>query len=287
MSVLDKPVFIVGAPRCGKKMTAEVLARDSSVYAFQYEMNFLWRYGHAAFPHDRLTPQMLSNDIKTYIQDQFTGVLGKHGKLRIVDRTDHNVVRLDYVNAVFPDSFFIFVVRDPRAAVASAIRRRQEKVGFVPYLKKSLTVPTRDLIYYGFRYLSDIAQARLRKNGYKNLWGIRTPQTLSLSPESSLAEKCAVQWKECVLAGLQFSKTFPPERFLIARYEKLTRDPVGEFKRIFDFAALSWNSEIAKWVTENVHTNSMDKWKQQLSDDDLLQVQLHTKDLAQRLSYSF
>jgi len=283
MIKIEKPIFIIGAPRCGKKMTAEVLARDPSVYAFQYEMNFLWRYGHASFPHDQLTPPMLSGYIQSYIQRRFSDYLMANGKLRIVDRTDHNVVRADYVDGVFPDGLFILVVREPRAAIASAIKRRQEKVGMLPYLKKSLTVPARDLVYYSIRYLKDIFQARFAQGGYKNLWGIRTPGTLRLDPKSSLAEKCALQWRECVEAGLEFSKVFPPDRFLIVHYERLVKNPKEEFKKIFEFSKLFWSPDIEEWVDQNIHSASLDKWKEQLTADDLSQVESYTRDLAGRL----
>lgn len=284
--IIEKPIFIVGAPRSGKKWVSQVLGKHPQAYAFPYEMNFLWRYRNARYPYDRLFPSMLTERIRTYIRKKFEEALTQHGKSRIVDRTDHNVVRLDYVQSVFPDCLIIHVIRDGRAAVASAILRRQEKLGIWLYLEKSLTVPALELPYYATLYLKDIVQARLEGRGYKNLWGIKT--TLTVSPEARrlpLAEKCALQWCESVRAAKEFEKDFSPDRYLSVRYEDMVQNPIETFQNVFRFVGLDWTPEVEAWLLNNVSRDSLDKWRKTLSEEDLRRIMPYLNPFMEELNY--
>ena len=171
-------------------------------------MNFLWRYGNKYYPYDALKPNMLTPKIHNYINEFFENSIKKAHVSRIVDRTDHNIVRLDYIKTIFPDCLILHIIRDGRAAVASAVKRRQSKVGIRFFIEKTFTVPMMDLPYYGLVYLADILQSRLKRNGYRKLWGIRTVETEKSDQTTSLAVKCAVQWQNSVKAGLEFKRKF-------------------------------------------------------------------------------
>ncbi len=283
---VHKPIFIVGAPRTGKKMLAEVLARHSEVFVFPYEMNFLWRYGHARHPHDVLSPSMLTPKIKKYIAGKFEGALARSKKKRIVDRTDHNVVRLDYVRAVFPDCRIIHMVREPKAAVASAMKRRAEKRGWRPYFEKASGVPFSDLPYYAACYLWDLVSARFQGRRHRNLWGVRTPLLIREEVKRmSLAEQCALQWSESVRQGLDFRKSFSDKSYLLIRYEDIVHRPVETAKQIFYFLDLDWPEALSSWLRQNISAGSLDKWKTVLSNEDQERLRPVVMDLARRLGY--
>lgn len=283
--LVKRPVFIVGAPRTGKKMTSEVLDLHKDVYAFKYEINFLWRYGNKYYPYDTLKPDMLTPKIYNYINGFFGNSIKKAGVSRIVDRTDHNIVRLDYIKKIFPDCLILHIIRDGRAAVASAIKRRQSKVGMHFFIEKTVAVPIMDLPYYGLIYLTDILQARLRKEGYRKLWGIRTVETEKLDQNASLAVKCAVQWQNSVKAGLAFKKDFSDQQFMTIRYEEMILNPLETFIKIYTFCGLDWSEETERWICNNIKTNSLIKWKKNLSNDDLESIRPYISDLMKALDY--
>lgn len=281
------PIFVVGAPRSGKKMTSEVIGRAAGVHAFPYEINCLWRTGHRDYPFDTLSPEMMSPTIRNRIQAAFNAEASLSGCSRIVDRTDHNIVRLEYVRAAFPDCRIIHVVRDARGSIASAIKRRRKAIRLRYFVDKAAYVPRADLFYYGVRYALDIAQARCGKHRYRNYWGIRTPVAKQFASHPSLPVKCAVQWSESIRYALDACAAFSHENYLMVRYEDLVNNPQFECQRIFDFVDLPWEQSIENWIDNNLSSASLTLWKQDLSGEQLEEIYPHVSDLMAKLKYSW
>ncbi len=282
-----KPIFIVGAPRSGKKMTSEVIGRAAGVHSFPYEINCLWRTGHRNYPYDTLSPDMMSPEIRERIHAAFTKEALLSGCSRLVDRTDHNIVRLKYVLAAFPDARIIHVVRDARGSVASAIKRRRKALHLRFFLEKARYVPRDDFLYYGLRYGLDIAQARCGKNRYRKYWGVRTPNAQQFANHPSLAVKCAIQWSESLRHGLRACQEFSQENYLMTRYEDLVKNPLHECRRILKFVDLPWDNSIEDWIDNNLFRDSLALWKQDLSSEQLEDIYPHVADLMAELGYSW
>ncbi len=281
------PIFIVGAPRSGKKMTSEVIGHAVGVYSFPYEINCLWRTGHHRHPFDTLSPTMMSSQNSQKIRAAFDKVAKSSGCTRIVDRTDQNIVRLEYVRAAFPDCRIIHVVRDPRGSVASAIKRRRAKLKLRYFIKKAGYVPPGDLLYYGFHYALDIAQARCGTNRYRKFWGVRTTVTEQFASHPSLAVKCAIQWSESIRHGLSSGRQLSQEDYLMVRYEDLVHSPRDECKKIFRFANLNWSKAIDQWIETNMFQASVAIWKKHLSEEQLTEIYPYVVDLMGELGYSW
>jgi len=281
------PIFIVGAPRSGKKMTSEILGRATGVRAFPYEINCLWRTGHRSFPWDTLSTEMMSPTIRQRIHAAFTAEATLSDCSRIVDRTDHNIVRLEYVRAAFPDCRIIHVLRDARGSVASAIKRRRKAMQMRFFMDKAAYVPREDLLYYGVRYALDIAQARCGKHRYRKFWGIRTPVAQEFASHPSLAVKCAIQWSESIRHGLEASRELLPGNYLMVRYEDLVRNPRVECQKVLDFVDLPWNNAMDDWIGTNVFSDSLTLWKQDLTSEQLEEIYPHVGDLMAELGYSW
>ena len=281
------PIFIVGAPRSGKKMTSELVGRAAGVFSFPYEINCLWRTGHRRHPYDTLSPAMLSLRTRQRIRDAFDRIAMSSGCDRIVDRTDHNILQFEYVQTLFPDCRIIHVVRDPRGSVASAIKRRRTALQWSYFIKKSRYVPPSDLLYYGIRYALDIAQARCGKDRYRKLWGIRTPITEQYASHHSLAVKCAIQWSESIRHGLKSGRELSSENYLMVRYEDLINRPLVECRKIMEFTNLPWESAIVHWIEENMFRGSLALWKQDLSEEQLSEIHPLVVELMTELGYSW
>jgi len=268
-------------------MTSEIIGHASGVYAFPYEINCLWRTGHRSHPWDTLSPEMMSASIRRRIHTAFETKAASSSYSRIVDRTDHNIVRLEYVRAAFPDCRIIHVVRDARGSVASAIKRRRKAMQMRFFMDKAAYVPRGDLFYYGIRYALDIAQARCGKHRYRKFWGVRTPVAQQFASHPSLAVKCAVQWSESIRHGLASSRELPPENYMMVRYEDLVSNPQNECRRVIEFADLSWNSAMEDWIEGNLSSTSLTLWKKDLSSGQLEEIYPHVSNLMSELGYSW
>ena len=265
-------------------MTSEVLARHPEISAFPCEMTFLWRHGHRGFAYDSLTPDMLTPAITRVLHRTFEKAR-KPDAPRVVDRTDHNVVRLEYVREAFPDCLIIHLVRDGRGSVASAIRRRRSNPGLRYLLEKTAAIPLSDLPFQSARYGWDVLQSRLGKDRYRKLWGILTPVTVQFERHPSLAVKCAIQWRESVRLGLASQDNFDASNYMVVRYEDSVRRPVEIFRDVFEFVGLQWNTDTENWLKENVHSGSIDLWKRNLTEEQLTEISPHIDELLGDLGY--
>lgn len=284
MDKTRKQVILIGPPRAGKVMVAKLLNLHSDVFAFDYEMNFLWRHGNAQYAYDTLKPEMLKPSIAKYIRERFSREMKKHGARVLIDRTDHNVVRLDYVREVFPEATIIYMVRNPFASIASMILRRQEKRGLMPYLLKAKTIPIGDFLYYAAIYGKDIIETRLLGRGYKELWGMRTPDIETDSKGKSLSEKCTIMWRESVRAVMDYRRRNPGEVHVFV-YEDLVKNPVREMGKMYALLGLSFDKETQAQVKKLVHPEALEKWKNTLSPANLSQIMPLLENLDEDLGY--
>ena len=117
-------IIVVGAGRSGTTMLREVLGQAPAVASCDFELNYLWRSGHATLAHDFLSPgEHLTPSIAHRIRAGLERERRRKNRRRVLDKTVANVVRLEYVHAVLPDARIVHIIRDGRAVVASAMKR--------------------------------------------------------------------------------------------------------------------------------------------------------------------
>jgi omega-hydroxy-beta-dihydromenaquinone-9 sulfotransferase len=280
------PIFIVGCGRSGTTVVYELLARDSSVawisnYTERWprfpqlailgrlaaserirhlDSRFLPRprEGHAAWdflrptdPKDRNRP-LTGDDVDTAELDRIKRFVDAHvryqGAQRFLNKNTRNSRRIPYLHSAFPHAFFIHVIRDPKAVVASLL-----EVGFWPNLP---------------------------------LWwrDDSTPRQL-VDEGRSAASVAAEHWRRSVERLLADKELLPKDRYLELRYEDLVQDPSTMMSEICRFAQLD-GSRIVQFALENVRQRRNQKYKSQLSEAELAIVSEHVEPLATRLGYS-
>jgi hypothetical protein len=131
---LTEPVFLVGSPRSGMKLAAQLLAAHPDVVTW-LDSGRLWdpRDYHDAetehhWPAERATTaeiRRLHRFCEWYRRSRGGG--------RFVNEHPRNAVRIAYLRRVFPDARFVHVIRDGRAVVGSMVSqirsraRRQDR----------------------------------------------------------------------------------------------------------------------------------------------------------------
>jgi LPS sulfotransferase NodH len=120
---LDRPVFIIGAPRSGTSLLYSVL-RTAPVFAhWPGEAHEVWEADyHPAFRgwhSNALTASDVDAKAVQKIKRAFFLVAGS--RRRLIDKTPRNSLRVSFVDALFPDARYVHLVRDGRENVNSLI----------------------------------------------------------------------------------------------------------------------------------------------------------------------
>ena len=105
------PIFIVAAPRSGSALLVETL-RQSNVIdgADRIDALIAARCG----PLDRLTAAEATPEVAASLRD---AVAALSGEGRIIDASPRNLSRVPFLHAVFPNSTFVYIYREPRRTV--------------------------------------------------------------------------------------------------------------------------------------------------------------------------
>lgn len=273
------PIIITGAGRSGTKLLRSIVARAPETITFPREINYIWRHGNINIPTDELTPDHARPEVCAFIRREFSKLAnkhhGKHQSIRVVEKTCANTLRLDFVHAVLPEASIIHLVRDGRAVAESARRRWQAPPDIRYLLEKVRWVPATDIPYYALRYLRYQAGRLQGANGSQSSWGPRFQGLDQLVAEKELIEVCGIQWQRCVQAAETALARLPAEHRLTVRYEDLVADPVTVTRQIYQHLNLPFTDEVARFVTDNVHTDNIHKWQERLSDRDLQLLMPH------------
>ncbi|MDQ4065588.1 MAG: sulfotransferase, partial [Actinomycetota bacterium] len=108
---VERPVFIVGAPRSGTSLLYTILRRSSQLRHWPGESHEIWEADvHPAargWESNVLGPDEAAPDVAARIRRSFFLVTGK--KHRLVDKTPRNALRVPFVDAIFPDATYVYL----------------------------------------------------------------------------------------------------------------------------------------------------------------------------------
>ena len=274
-----QPVIIIGAARSGTNMLRDALTQLPGITTWPCdEINYVWRHHHATFPTDELRSGHATVRVRRYIRAAFTKLAHKTRAQFVVEKTCANSLRVDYVRAVLPEAKIIFLVRDGRDVVASALKRWHAKLELGYTLKKARFVPPGDVPYYAWRYLRHRAHRLVSSEGRVASWGPRFAGIERMLQNCSLAEVCAEQWRVSVELAAKALEKLPADRCHTIRYEDFVRRPISEFARIADFVKAPRGSTQFSAIVKGISTNSVGNWRSQLdaASADLIAPRLRT-----------
>ena len=228
-------MIIVGAPRSGTNMLRDLVTAIDGFSTWPCdEIPGIWRHGNLDHPNDELTATHATAPVTGFIRNRFIA-LGKRTGDTPVEKTCATSLRLPFVDAVFPEARYIFIVRHGLDATASAMQRWKGSASFGYLARKARWTPVVDLP----RYVGRTVKNRIRRltSGEPRLatWGPVFDGMSELAAGGPLHDVCAEQWRRCVTDSADFLDTLPAERVLRLRYEDVTRDPAATVSEISDF----------------------------------------------------
>lgn len=167
---------------------------------------------------------------------------------RFVSKNTANSMRLELLNEIFPDAYYVHISRNPYSVISSLIN-----VKFWPELKL--------------------------------WWNDRTPSQLE-KDGSHKYEIAGRHWSNQIEQILKAKRWVAADRFLDVAYEDLVTDTHGQLKKILEFCELEFSEAFEHSLKSlNVSSASLGKWK---SLDDALNYQVANpviRDRAIELGY--
>ena len=257
--VLERPIVILSAPRAGSTLLFETLAQAAGVFTIGGESHQLvesiaaLRPGRGVARSNRLTRSDATTTIVTELRQRFAGRIhdrdgqapGSGARVRLLEKTPKNALRVPFLLEVFPDAQFIYLHRDPRANLSSMMQAWRAK-GWVTY-----------------RQLP----------GWPGPWSLLLPPGYERLQGRPLEEIVAFQWRVANETILEDLADLPRERWTSLRYEDLVGNPRAEIEKLLGFMDLEMDARLEGYLSKPLplskHTQTKPepgKWKQNAAE---------------------
>jgi len=273
-NLIEKPIIIVGAPRSGTTFLCQGLGIHSTL-ALLIEPRLIWKFGNDG-KSDVLHKKDARPEVVTHIQNKFSEFITSKGKTRLLEKTPSSALRLEFIDAVFPDAKFVNIVRHGKDSALS-IRSYWAKssVGFKNIDQKRLAIRIKEMKLkqcpYYFKEFAKRFVGGIRKKGMKSaLWGPRLPGMAGMVAELDPLEVTALQWRTCVELSCSYGRTLPNDRYLELRLETLDDHTIG---RILEFCELEPEAAVVERFKEKFDKEKVGARRKEMTDqeDDLLE----------------
>ena len=131
----DRPIFLLSSPRSGSTLLFQTLRKAPCAYSIGGESHTLIETVPGLHPAQRgwhsnrltaadLTPAVaeeLARRFRFNLVDRDGRRAPPSGRVRMIEKTPKNSVRVPFLHTLFPDAAFIFLYRDWRQTIASII----------------------------------------------------------------------------------------------------------------------------------------------------------------------
>jgi LPS sulfotransferase NodH len=251
---LERPVFIVAAPRSGSTLLFETLAVTPQFVTLGGEAHWLVEANAALRPgapdveSNRLdarhaTPAIAAEIDRTLAKrmvDADSKPVTLRAGMRWLEKTPKNALRIPFFDRLFPDALFVFLWRDPRENLGSIIEAWKAR--------RWITYPV----------LKD----------WDGPWSMLLPPGWHELRGKPLEEIAAQQWERTNRTVLGDLRALPRQRWVSVQYEELLSDPKATVEAICRFAGIEFDAALSSRVAAELppsrHTLTRperDKWR--------------------------
>jgi hypothetical protein len=200
-------------------------------------------------------------EMERYLKQTIIKHLQYFHKSRFLNKNPDNSVRLRYLNKLFPDAFFIHIIRDARAVCAS-------------YLK------VQDRVHEFFGPDHPHAQHGTKVKGWDELVKIWDEDKVSVVGQL---------WVQIIETINEDSKILPEDRFLEIRFEDFVLSPLDYFEKVLDFCQLNISPEITAVFEQEARKISLGNrnstWEKYFSEDERERLVEIIRPIMQQYNY--
>ncbi len=248
---LEKPIFVIGCSRSGTSLFKNMFAHHEELAN--------WTEAPQIFELDYYDPRIdhvkLAEDAGKFTSFRIRAMFSLFTKLkrkkRFVNKHPQNSLRIQFIKAIFPDAIFIHIIRDGRAVIQSN--------------------------YY--RTCHDTFRKSIPFGNFPK------PPRWRQYMDLPLVYQFAHQWVDLVNYIQADAKTHLNDRdFIEVTYEEFCRQPHRILMQIDLFCGLDPNKRYYEKIP-NVFKSQNFKWRKELSDIEINQIQSIIGECMRELGY--
>jgi hypothetical protein len=232
---LERPVFIMAAPRSGSTLLFETLACTPQFWTVGGEAHWLVEgFDHlspgapgiddnridASHATDELGAEMRQRLLERLQGPQQQPLPANAAAVRLLEKTPKNALRIPLFAKLFPDARFVFLWRDPRDNLSSIIEAWRSG-GWVTYSK----MPDWD-----------------------GPWSLILPPGWRALRGKSLGEIAAFQWETTNRIALDDLAALPAERWAALSYAEFLADTPRTVQALCAFAGIGFDDALRQRV---------------------------------------
>ena len=258
---LRQPIFIIGSPRSGTTFLGSCIAELPEV---SYHLEPVVTKAAARYVYEDLWGAIKA---KWFYRTVYAWLMRLHfdGDLRFAEKTPRNCFLIDFLYQAFPDAKFIHIIRDGRDAALSHSKKPWLQVASAKSGKRETG---------GYLY-----------GPYARFWV--EPERKHEFEKTSDIHRCIWAWRCHTEAILAQTANLPEFQYYELRYEALVTRPKEEAQCLLDYLKIdNPNSQnLLHQEFARANPSSVGRWKQELSPEQLKQVETEAGSALQRLDY--
>ncbi len=281
---LVKPLVILSSPRSGSTLLFELLMQHKTLWSIGDESQQVidvlpgLHPRHRAFASNRLTAADATTHIRALMPTAFLSGLRDHEgcfflehparphQVRMVEKTPRNALRIPFLHAVFPDAFFVALVRRPEAAIASIMQAWRAR---------------------RFRGYTDLPGWKAGECWQDGEWAMLLPPDWQSLNGKPLVEIAAHQWQQANQIMLDDLEKLPPSQWCLVDFDRMVADGEGTIRRLCELAGLPPDERLFTATRGELPLSSTtvsppdpNKWKK---DPAILSVMPRMRDLQDKI----
>jgi hypothetical protein len=258
---LQEPIFIIGSPRSGTTFLGSCIGELPEI-SYHFEPVATKAAARYIYEGEWEMPKA-----KWFYRNVYAWLMRLHfdADLRFAEKTPRNCFLINYLYQAFPDARFIHIIRDGRDAALSHSKK--------PWLQAT-SAQSGQRESGGYRY-----------GPYPRFW-VEAHRVREFGTTSDI-HRCIWAWRRHTESALQTLSNLPNDRYHELKYEKLVVDPTTEADRLLRFLGIldSKSCDLFRKALAKAKPDSVDRWKHELSNNQLQQIEIEAGNLLRRLGY--
>ncbi|MBT9317282.1 sulfotransferase family protein [Leptothoe spongobia] len=259
---LNKPLFIIGAPRSGTTFLGKCIANLPEI---SYHFEPIATKAAARYVYDKLWTH---RQAKWFYQSVYSWLLRIHfdGDLQFAEKTPRNCFLVPFLSKAFPDAQFIHIIRDGRDVALSLSKK--------PWF-----------------LASQAGSGKYEPGGYPygpyaQFWV--APEKHEEFETTTDLHRCSWVWNSFTKTALEKTRQLPNDSYLELRYESLAHNPMHEARRILEFLDIvnSDSNDAFNKTIRSANPTLIGQWKREFSEKDLEKVYSEAGPLLNLLNYT-